>query len=91
MAGAACEMRPARGVLIADPNWGLALLGTDASGDPRRYGVLWPDVYSARREAGKVVLLDESGNLVAQEGDHVVLLSPRREPLYACDIEVVDA
>jgi hypothetical protein len=84
-------MKPARGVLIADANWGLALLGTDNFGDPHRYGVVWPDAYSARREGGAVVLIDVAGNLVAREGDQVVLLSPRRDPLYACDIEVVDA
>ena len=90
-AGAACDLLPARGILIGDPNWGLALMGTDASGDPHRYGVVWSDVYSARRDGGTVLLLDQSGNVVAREGDHVVLLSPRRDPLYACDIEVVDA
>ena len=91
MAGAACELLPARGMLVSDPTWGLALIGTDASGGPHRYGVVWPDVYSARREGGTVILLDESGNVVAREGDQVVLLSPRRDPLYACDIDVVDA
>jgi hypothetical protein len=62
-------MRPARGVLFEDPTWGLALLGTDASGAEHRYGIVWPDVYSARREGGTVVLLDEAGNVVAREGD----------------------
>jgi hypothetical protein len=90
MAGAACEMRPVRGELFYDPTWGLALLAIDASGAPHRYGVVWPDVYSARRERGTVVLFDESGNAIAREGDLVVLDSPRREPLVACDIEVVD-
>lgn len=91
MAGAACEMLPARGVLVADPTWGLALMGTDASGAPHRFGVVWPDVYSARRERGTVVLLEASGSVVAREGDPVVLDSPQKDPLYACDIEVVQS
>jgi hypothetical protein len=76
-------------VLVADPTWGLALAGTDASGAPHRFGVVWSDVYSARRDRGAVMLLDASGNVVAREGDHVVLDSPDRDPLVACDIEVV--
>jgi hypothetical protein len=64
-------------------------MGTDASGASYRFGVVWPDVYSARRDRGTVILLDASGNVVAREGDHVVLGSPRGDPLYACDIEVV--
>ena len=89
MAGAACGALPARGVLVADPIWGLALAGTDDSGAPHRFGVVWPDVYSARRDRGTVILLEASGNVVAREGDHVVLDSPRGDPLHACDIEVV--
>jgi hypothetical protein len=88
-AGAACDLRGVRGELFYDPTWGLALMGTDASGAPHRYGVVWSDVYSARREGGTVVLF-ESGKAVAREGDQVDLLSVRRDPLVVCDVEVVE-
>lgn len=91
MAGAACELNPVRGVLFDDPTWGLALTGTDDSGAAHRYGVVWPDVYSAHRERGTVVLFDASGNAIAREGDQVVILGPLQDPLFACDIEVVNA
>jgi hypothetical protein len=93
LAGAACETRrewrEVHGVLFADPTWGLALEGTDASGAPHRYGVVWPDVFSARRERGTVVLFDASGNAIAREGDQVVVDSPPREPLVACHTRVL--
>ena len=55
------------GVLVADPTYGLALQGT---------GVIWPTGYSARREGGKIVLLDPAGNSVAREGDLVSMGNP---------------
>lgn len=54
------------GPLIADSRWGIAL--DDTAGFVRK--VLWPYGYSARRDE-RVVLLDESGRVVAGEGDLV--------------------
>ena len=84
MTGATCEVLPNRGTLVADPTSGLALMGTDASGAPHRYGVFWPDVYSARWEGGTATLLDASGNVVARAGDRVVLDGKRQDPFYTC-------
>jgi hypothetical protein len=84
MTGSTCSLMPVRGTLVADPIWGLALLGKDESGAPHRYGVVWPDEYSARWDHGIVVLLHLSGNLVAREGDRVVLDGERQDPIYTC-------
>jgi hypothetical protein len=89
MTGATCSLLPTRGTLVTDPIWGLALMGTDGSGAPHRYGVYWPDVYSARWEHGTAVLLDASGYLVARAGDRVVLDGERQDPFYTCaDVSV---
>ena len=89
MAGATCEQLPNRGTLVTDPIWGLALLGIDDSGAPHRYGVYWPDVYSARWEHGTAVLLDAAGSVVARAGDRVVLDGKPQDPFYTCsDVSV---
>jgi hypothetical protein len=66
--GDACPAASVTGQLVADPTWGLALRGTSGT-----RGVVWGYGYSARRDAGKVVLLDPSGNTIAKEGDSVRL------------------
>ena len=86
---ATCELLPVRGVLVADLSWGLALMGTDEAGNSHQYGVVWPYGYSARRDQ-TILLLDPAGNVVAREGDKVVLDAVRQDPLYPCaDIQVV--
>jgi hypothetical protein len=35
--------------------------------------VIWPHGYSAREEGGRLAVVDESGNVVAHEGDHVTI------------------
>ena len=42
----------------------------------RGTGVIWPVGYSARREGGKIVLLNPAGNIVAREGDLVSMGNP---------------
>lgn len=80
-----CLLVNTYGRLVADHTWGLALAGTDQSGNPHTYGVVWPRGYSARREQDTIVLLDSSGNVVAQEGDQVVLDAANHDPLQPCD------
>jgi len=89
--GATCLLLPVYGVLVTDPTFGLALMGTDDSGDAHKYGVVWPDGYSARREQGSVLLLDSHGSVVARDGDEVVIdANAEKEPLYPCgDVEKV--
>ena len=55
------------GRLTRDPRSGLGL--TTAGSPP--VVVEWPFRYSAREEGGRVALLDETGKVVAQEGDMV--------------------
>jgi len=64
---AACPEALIEGTLVADERWGMALAGTDGL----RRKVLWPHGYTARREAGGLVLYDVGGSVVAREGDVV--------------------
>lgn len=64
---AACPAALIEGTLVADERWGMALAGTDGI----RRKVLWPHGYTARREAGGLVLYDAGGSVVAREGDVV--------------------
>jgi hypothetical protein len=90
LSGGVCLLVPAPGVLVADSTWGLALQGSDRAGQRHRFGVIWPHGYTARRESGTVVLLDEQGELVAHEGDNVVLDAAIHDPLTPCtDIQIV--
>lgn len=73
-----------RGLLVLDPQWGLALRMTDRLGTTRTRGVIWPNRYSARREHGVVKLFDSTGRLVANAGDWVVLDATDEDPLRPC-------
>jgi len=64
---AGCPAALIEGTLVADERWGMALAGTDGL----RRKVLWPHGYTARREAGGLVLYDAGGSVVAREGDVV--------------------
>jgi len=66
---AACPEALIEGTLVADERWGMALAGTDGL----RRKVLWPHGYTARREAGGLVLYDAGGSVVAREGDVVAI------------------
>jgi len=62
-----CPAAAIKGQLVEDSTWGLALRSTDNA----THGVVWGYGYSARRDAGTVVLLNPSGTSVAKEGDSV--------------------
>jgi hypothetical protein len=80
-----CLLIPVQGVLVPDETWGLALQGVDGSGNPHRFGVVWPHGYSARREHGVISLIAANGDVVAREGERLVLDALRdRDPLYPC-------
>ena len=64
-----CEQARVGGYLAADARWGVGVRW-EMNGEV--HGVVWPYGYSARREAGGVVLLDRAGAVVAREGDRVV-------------------
>jgi len=57
------------GVLTPDPSYGLGVLGQDGA----VHGVVWPNGYSAQRQAGVIILLDPPGQIVARQGDEVVM------------------
>ena len=65
--GPVCQAARIGGILVPDPTYGLGF-----QGGGYEYGAVWPDGYTARREGGKVVLLNAAGELVAREGDRVV-------------------
>jgi hypothetical protein len=56
------------GTLVRHPESGLVLRTRD-----REVPVEWPFGYTAREQPGGVELLDESGTVVAREGDEVAL------------------
>jgi hypothetical protein len=57
------------GRLVADARWGIAL--QDATGFVHE--VIWPYGYAARRDGGRLVLLDAAGRVVAGVGDTVTM------------------
>jgi hypothetical protein len=63
----ACMAALISGTLVRDPQSGVGL--RDDHGVARQ--VIWPNGYSARDEAGRFALIDESGRIVAHEGDRV--------------------
>jgi hypothetical protein len=86
-----CAGVPVRGMVVVDQTWGLALLAKDETGNPHKYGVVWPHGYSARRVQGIVYLLGSAGTVVAREGDTVVFEGVRyREPLQPCGDVLLD-
>jgi hypothetical protein len=65
--GQVCIAASIEGTLIRDEQSGVALA------DPRGlvHVVVWPNGYSARADAGRLVVLDGSGDVVARVGDRV--------------------
>ena len=84
-----CLLMPARGVLVANSSYGVGLQGTDEAGNLHVFGVIWPSGYSARREQGIIYLIDGHNNVVAREGDKVVLdASGMTDPISPCGVQV---
>ena len=82
----ACNAARVGGTLVADPSFGLALQNPGY-----RNGAIWPHGYSARREAGVVVLVGPSGQVVAREGDRILASGgsgPDDAVNVECDIQV---
>lgn len=82
-----CEMARVGGTLVADPTFGLAFQNP---GYPN-VGAIWPHGYSAQRESGVVVLLSQSGLVVAREGDRILAAGgsgPDDAVNVECDIHV---
>ena len=79
----ACFLTEIRGELKADVVWGLGLLNRGSF-----TGVVWPHGYAAKRDgAGVVVLLDRDGQILAREGETVVLAGVHGDDgvTYPCD------
>jgi hypothetical protein len=78
--GGVCQIVGWGGVLVADPTWGLAVMGTEPGSDEppnsHRFGVVWPPGYTARREQGVVVVLDAEGRVAAREGQTMISGNP---------------
>lgn len=55
------------GKLVRNAASGLGV----TSADGQAMAVEWPFRYSARKEAGKVALFDETGKVIAREGDEI--------------------
>lgn len=64
-----CPAGELRGQLVADEVEGVIIL--EESG--LRRAVIWPHGYVARLNAGGLELLDERGQVVAHEGDQIVI------------------
>lgn len=63
----ACDAALLAGSLVRQPQTGLGI----AQSDVEISAVEWPFGYTARTEGGLVVLLDETGKVVAREHDRV--------------------
>ena len=66
-AAQACDEALATGKLVKSAQSGLAIAGPTGAVTE----VLWPYGYSARTEGGRVALLDQTGTVVAREGDTI--------------------
>jgi hypothetical protein len=55
------------GTLTQNPQSGLGVTSADRQSMP----VEWPFGYSARSELGRLALVDETGQVVAREGDEI--------------------
>ncbi|HEY7527203.1 MAG TPA: hypothetical protein VIA82_10285 [Candidatus Limnocylindria bacterium] len=62
-----CPAARVGGTLVTDDEWGLTLENPGTG----RHRVTWPHGYSARRESGVVYLVDDRGEVIAREGDHI--------------------
>lgn len=78
-----CLQARVGGILFADPTYGLAF---------ENRGAIWPFGFSARRESGVIVLLDQEGRAIAREGDNIEAAGGNggadASSVY-CDIRVV--
>lgn len=86
-----CQGVGFRGLLVADPTWGLAFLA-EKSGSPQTFQIVWPPGYSGRRDGGQIVIYDAQGRVAAREGDQVVSGNPPTsdEVVHPCaPIEIV--
>jgi len=63
----ACPEARVEGVLVRHPQSGVGLRNTQGTGRQ----VIWPGGYSARDDAGRLAVLDETGKVLAHEGDRV--------------------
>jgi len=64
----ACLQANVGGVLVADPDSGLAFKGVDGGANLR---IRWPFGWTARRENGVVLLISPKGKVTAREGDRI--------------------
>ena len=62
-----CDDALGSGRLVANAQTGLAFVDATGATIP----ILWPFGYSARREGTGIVLVDETGKVIAHEGDFV--------------------
>lgn len=62
-----CPAGQLQGELVADEVDGLAVLLDTGE----RVAVIWPHGYAARVNEGTLELMDETGETVAREGDHI--------------------
>jgi len=69
--GALCPMARLGGWLVPDEQYGLGLRDGKDGGTVR--GVVWPFGYTARQATGGIELLDQTGHVVAREGDRIVM------------------
>jgi hypothetical protein len=62
-----CMQARVGGTLVADPTYGLALQNPGYVN-----GAIWPYGFTARREAGVILLIGVAGQVVAREGDRIL-------------------
>ena len=67
VANAICMDALMTGKLARDARTGLGVTGADG----QQMAVEWPFGYSARNDGGRLALVDETGEIVAREGDSV--------------------
>lgn len=63
----ACMAALVTGTLVRDGDAGIRL--RDEQGQARQ--VIWPNGFSARHDGGRLAVVDQSGTVVAHEGDRV--------------------
>jgi hypothetical protein len=63
----ACMAGLIAGTLIRDAQSGVGLRDDQSA----VHSVVWPYGYSARDDGGRLALIDETGRVLAHEGDHV--------------------
>jgi hypothetical protein len=80
-AAQACMEALIGGTLTRNAESGLGITAADET----QTAVEWPFGYSARNELGKLVLIDQTGTIVAHEGDRITVGGGLGDHLwYAC-------